>query len=415
MSSYQDTVQAKIFKFSSVWIHCQVYLMGWGNIYRRRMRVFTLAIVIYMDYKALQQREKWMSKTKRADLWQKAHERNAKRVLNLMIALEGLWVKLGQYLSTRADVLPEPYICLLKQLQDSLPPRPLEEVCQTIQKELGKSMDDLFLNFDKIPLATASIAQVHRATLTNGQEVVVKVQHEGVKTIILEDLKNAKSIVDWIAWAEPQYNFNPMIDEWCKESPKELDFNNEAENTRTVSRNLGCSHKCDEYVPANRVDVLIPEVILAIHLVIARAKLEDTLMMSTRSNDTIYPLSLRDRTDPSGLVWIIVPSATPPDMTPHVRCPPMRHRSCKHPVQHRNWAKYISITLEVIKWTLHHRWTRVEPKNFGGNLSKTRYPRCRSHILNLLDTIVRLTYWTKRRGLHLGTGQYDPPQGRTEQ
>ncbi|CAK9170119.1 unnamed protein product [Ilex paraguariensis] len=128
MSSYQDTVQAKIFKFSSVWIHCQVYLMGWGNIYRRRMRVFTLAIVIYMDYKALQQREKWMSKTKRADLWQKAHERNAKRVLNLMIALEGLWVKLGQYLSTRADVLPEPYICLLKQLQDSLPPRPLEEV-----------------------------------------------------------------------------------------------------------------------------------------------------------------------------------------------------------------------------------------------------------------------------------------------
>lgn len=103
------------------------------------------------------------------------------------------------------------------------------------------------------------IAQVHRATLRDGQEVVVKVQHEGIKEIILEvsfwtliwvlrfcssfyaykpiiassilplqDLKNAKSIVDWIAWAEPQYNFNPMIDEWCKEAPKELDFNHEA-------------------------------------------------------------------------------------------------------------------------------------------------------------------------------------------
>lgn len=46
--------------------------------------------------------------------------------------------------------------------------------------------------------------------------------------IVLQDLKNAKSIVDWIAWAEPQYNFNPMIDEWCKEAPKELDFNHEA-------------------------------------------------------------------------------------------------------------------------------------------------------------------------------------------
>lgn len=99
------------------------------------------------------------------------------------------------------------------------------------------------------------IAQVHRATLVDGREVVVKVQHQGIKKIILEvlhvfgclmqsktcsfymiidnaiflqDLKNAKSIVDWIAWAEPQYDFNPMIDEWCKEAPKELDFDNEA-------------------------------------------------------------------------------------------------------------------------------------------------------------------------------------------
>lgn len=61
-------------------------------------------------------------------MWEKAHQRNARRVLNLIIELEGLWVKLGQYLSTRADVLPEAYITLLKQLQDSLPPRPLEEV-----------------------------------------------------------------------------------------------------------------------------------------------------------------------------------------------------------------------------------------------------------------------------------------------
>ncbi|GLT54362.1 hypothetical protein SLA2020_275650 [Shorea laevis] len=235
--------------------------MGWGNIYRRRMRVFTVALVIYLDYKALQQREKWTSRAKKSALWEKAHERNAKRVLSLIIELEGLWVKLGQYLSTRADVLPEAYTCLLKQLQDSLPPRPLQEVSRTIEKELGKSMNDLFSVFVQTPLATASIAQVHRATLLNGQEVVVKVQHEGIKRIILEDLKNAKSIVDWIAWAEPQYDFSPMINEWCKEAPKELDFNREAENTRTVSRNLGCkSSRHDDSMNANRVDVLIPEV-----------------------------------------------------------------------------------------------------------------------------------------------------------
>ncbi|KAB2620322.1 hypothetical protein D8674_042113, partial [Pyrus ussuriensis x Pyrus communis] len=101
--------------------------MGWGNIYKRRMKVCTVAFLIYLDYKALQQREKWTNKTKTDALWENAHKRNAKRVLGLIVELEGLWVKLGQYLSTRADVLPEAYICLLKQLQDSLPPRPLEE------------------------------------------------------------------------------------------------------------------------------------------------------------------------------------------------------------------------------------------------------------------------------------------------
>ncbi|KAF9612449.1 hypothetical protein IFM89_000197 [Coptis chinensis] len=150
--------------------------MGWGNNCKRRVKVFTLALVIYFDYKVLQQREKWISKSKRASLWGKARERNAKRLLNL--------------------------------------------VCRTIQKEFGKSMDELFSDFVKTPIATAS------------------------------------SIVDWIAWAEPQYDFNPMIDEWCKEAPKELDFNHEAENTRTVSKNLSCKSN-----PENDVDILIPEVI----------------------------------------------------------------------------------------------------------------------------------------------------------
>ncbi|XP_020691817.1 uncharacterized protein LOC110106301 [Dendrobium catenatum] len=235
--------------------------MGWKNICKRRLRVFSVTLMIYLDYKAVQKKAKWVSKGKEDALWARTHERNARRVLNLIIELEGLWVKLGQYLSTRADVLPEAYIGLLKQLQDSLPPRPLEEVRQTIEEELGKSVDELFSSFDGNPLATASIAQVHRATLKDGQEVVVKVQHIGIKEVILEDLKNAKAIVEWIAWAEPQYDFSSMIDEWCREAPKELDFNHEAENTRKVSRNLGCKKDDDGTSHTNSVNVLIPEVI----------------------------------------------------------------------------------------------------------------------------------------------------------
>ncbi|MQM03606.1 hypothetical protein Taro_036394 [Colocasia esculenta] len=235
--------------------------MGWGNIYRRRLKVFTLAFLIYLDYKTVQKRIKWFGRSRKTVIWEKTHERNAKRVLKLMVELEGLWVKFGQYLSTRADVLPEAYIFLLRQLQDSLPPRPLNEVKRTIERELGQPVADLFSSFNDVPLATASIAQVHRATSRNGQEVVVKVQHEGIKQVIVEDLKNAKSIIDWIAWAEPQYNFNPLIDEWCKEAPKELDFNIEAENTRKVSENLHCNKEHDTVVCNNHVDVLIPKII----------------------------------------------------------------------------------------------------------------------------------------------------------
>ncbi|KAJ0044512.1 hypothetical protein Pint_05339 [Pistacia integerrima] len=243
--------------------------MGWGNIYIRRMKVYMLALKVILDYKAVQTKAKWTKKSKRPGLWEKAHNRNGKRIVKLIKELNGLWVKLGQYLSGRADVLPPEYITLLKSLQDSLPPRPLHEsncapatvgqdvsftrapttvgrdvassrekkqhqgankVCQTIEKELGKSMEDLFKYFDKNPLATASIAQVHRAKLSDEQDVVVKVQHQGIKKIILEDLKDAKSIVDLIAWAEPLYDFNPILDEWCREAPKELDFNLEAGN-----------------------------------------------------------------------------------------------------------------------------------------------------------------------------------------
>ncbi|XP_038896599.1 aarF domain-containing protein kinase 1-like [Benincasa hispida] len=191
---------------------------------------------------ALQKREKWISKSKNPALWEEAHERNAKRALSLMIELEGLWVKFGQYLSTRADVVPDAYIRVLKQLQDSLSPRPLQEFRQTIHKELGKRITDIFANFVEAPLVTASIAQVHRATLLDGREVVIKVQHDGIKAVILE----------------PKCDLNPLIDEWCRETLKELDFNLEAENTRTVSRNLGYS---DDNKGLGNVNVFIPEVV----------------------------------------------------------------------------------------------------------------------------------------------------------
>eukprot|EP00249_Psilotum_nudum_P017936 c26558_g1_i2 orf=399-3233(+) len=243
--------------------------MGLGRNIKRQLKVFKLALIIYLDYKAVQRVVKWTSAERRDKLWDNVHRRNAKRVLKVIMEMEGLWVKLGQYLSARADVLPEPYIECLKQLQDSLPARPLSEVYRTIEMELGKPVNYLFKKFDEIPLATASIAQVHRACAKDGVDVVVKVQHEGIKEIILQDLKSAKTVVEWVAWAEPQHNFGPVIDEWCAEVPKELDFNREADNTRTVSKNLGHQNDGIYTFPGSyQVDVLVPEVIQSTEKVI---------------------------------------------------------------------------------------------------------------------------------------------------
>ncbi|XP_076942031.1 uncharacterized protein LOC143611765 [Bidens hawaiensis] len=131
------------------------------------------------------------------------------------------------------------------------------------------------------------IAQVHRATLRDWKEVVVKVQHEGIKTIILEDLKDAKLLVEWIVWAEPKYNFNPVIDEWCKEAPKELDFNKEAENTRTVSKNLGCKEECVDKNPEHRVKVLMPQVIQSTERVLILEYMDGVRLNDTHSLDSL--------------------------------------------------------------------------------------------------------------------------------
>ncbi|EPS65049.1 hypothetical protein M569_09728, partial [Genlisea aurea] len=282
--------------------------MGWGSIFQRRIRIFTIAIVMFTEYKVLQLRERWTKRPKMFELWKKAHERNAKRILDLIVQLEGLWVKLGQYLSTRVDVLPPAYIQLLKQLEDSLPPRPLEEaislfwkaqinddcfilmalqcsftqVRKTISREFGKTVEELFLNFERIPLTTAADAQVHRATLSDGLEVVVKVQHEGIKEIILEDLKILKSVVYWVAWAEPKYDFNPIIDEWCKEAPKELDFNHEAENKRAVCKNHGWKSSFGDS-NTSRVDVLIPEPIMSTKKVLILEYMDGISLTDTES------------------------------------------------------------------------------------------------------------------------------------
>src|SRR5438105_9308403 len=140
------------------------------------------------------------------------------------------FIKLGQLLSTRGDLLPEPYLEALARLQDHVEPFSFNEVEQIVSSELGARISKLFAEFDREPTAAASLAQVHRARTRNGRIVVVKVQRPGVRETIVEDLEALEEIAEFIdAHTETgkRYEFSNMLTDLRQSLLRELDFKRE--------------------------------------------------------------------------------------------------------------------------------------------------------------------------------------------
>src|SRR5712691_2900722 len=162
----------------------------------------------------------------------------------LASALEELgpcFIKLGQLLSTRPDLLPADYIHALSRLQDTIQPVPAERIVQIVQAELQAPVDQLFQFFDAQPLATASMAQVHRAVLRDGTEVAVKVQRPGVRQRIEIDLEVLREIAQFATRHTAigaRYGLVQMVRELELSLNQELDFRLEAENTRLIGRQI---------------------------------------------------------------------------------------------------------------------------------------------------------------------------------
>jgi ubiquinone biosynthesis protein len=169
----------------------------------------------------------------------------------LACALEELgpcFIKLGQLLSTRPDLLPADYIRALSRLQDTIQPVPAERIVQIIQAELHKPIEELFRCFDQQALATASMAQVHRAVLCDGTEVAVKVQRPGVRQRIEIDLEVLREIAQFASRHTAfgaRYGLVQMVHELETSLGQELDFRIEADNTRRIGRQIsGFSRLC---------------------------------------------------------------------------------------------------------------------------------------------------------------------------
>ena len=143
------------------------------------------------------------------------------------------YIKLGQLLSTRFDLLPAAYTSALARLQDDAEPFSFEEVEEIIEAELGAGVRHLFAEFEREPLAAASLGQVHRATLRSGREVVVKVQRPGAREIAREDMETLTrlaGLADRHTQAGRRYGFEALLAQFRRSLAGELDYRREARN-----------------------------------------------------------------------------------------------------------------------------------------------------------------------------------------
>ena len=223
----------------------------------RRFEVFAVAFIVIVRMKLCRWREHMFVTEERGDvakfgedmsenaIWNANYDISARFLYVSILRLKGLWTKSAQYLSSRADFMPECYVRELKKLQDDAPATSWEDVKKMLSPQLLSELVDI----NHEPLASASIGQVHTARLkSTGEKVVVKVQHPHARTLMTDDFWSLKVIARIVAWMDPEYEFfEILMREWATEARKELNFITEAENLKSAKKAI------DMFTPEGKV------------------------------------------------------------------------------------------------------------------------------------------------------------------
>ncbi len=166
------------------------------------------------------------------------YRRAAQRFRTLASELGGVWIKVGQFLSARVDVLPEAVTEELASLQDEVAAEPLPLITTVVETELGGRLEDRFAWFDPQPLASASLGQVHRARLHSGEVVVVKVQRPQIEDLLRVDLSALRMVIGWLKRYPPirrRADLDALFDEFSRTLWEEVDYLAEAQHARRLA------------------------------------------------------------------------------------------------------------------------------------------------------------------------------------
>jgi predicted unusual protein kinase regulating ubiquinone biosynthesis (AarF/ABC1/UbiB family) len=209
--------------------------VAWRARSRRLSRTGWMLARVLGDYRSFAIYSAFLPARKRRELLERIHQRNARLFFRTSAEQLGAFLKVGQMLSSRPDLLPAPWIDELAALQDAAPAVPFAELRPIVEADLGAPIGERFASFDEAPLAAASIGQVHRAVTRDGREVAVKVQRPGVAELVEHDLALLAVFLEAVADLLPPADYPTIVAEIRAAVRRELDYGAEANAMTAVA------------------------------------------------------------------------------------------------------------------------------------------------------------------------------------
>ncbi|MEW6214158.1 MAG: AarF/UbiB family protein [Nitrospirota bacterium] len=210
-----------------------------GIHYKKRfLKGLLIALRIIISYRLFNLLSVFMARYKKEQRLEALHKRNAILIREKALEMKGLMIKVGQFLSSRIDFLPDEYTSELSLLQDSVPPHDYNKIRKRIIDELGAPPEDIFLKFNTEPIAAASLGQVHEALLKDGRKVAVKVQYPDIERIIETDIRMFKVVIRFFRGRYGRIDFDMLHEEFSRLVMAELDYLEEGKNAERFSQNF---------------------------------------------------------------------------------------------------------------------------------------------------------------------------------